>query len=129
MARRSRQPSTRSWSPPNLWRAVLHYPLTADGEMPQDKGPALKGEISVLSIGMNTVELLVVSNGAPVQWFIAGGTLGVRRLLELANQDGLYSLGELDAQLRQGTLDVHDTVPVWQSEVTGFVEKNWGSSY
>jgi hypothetical protein len=26
-------------------------------------------------------------------------------------------------------LDIRDAIPVWQSEVTGFVEKNWGGSY
>jgi hypothetical protein len=109
--------------------AMFDYLLTMDGEMTQEKRLVFRGEIGVLSVGMNTVEMLVVSNGAPVQRFTAGGTLGVRRLLELTNHDGLYSLGELDARLRQGTLDIHDAVPVWQSEVTGFVEKNWGSSY
>lgn len=108
---------------------MFDYLLTEDGEMPQDKRLAFRGEIGILLIGMNTVELLVVSNGAPVQRFTAGGTLGVRRLVELTTHDRLYSLGELDAQLRQGALDIRDAVPVWQSEVTGFVEKNWGASY
>jgi hypothetical protein len=80
--------------------AMFDYLLTEEGDMPSDRRQGFKGEIGVLSIGMNTVELLVVSNGAPVQRFTAGGTLGVRRLLELTNQDGLYSLGELDTQLR-----------------------------
>jgi hypothetical protein len=109
--------------------AMFDYLLTDEGEMPADKRLAFKGEIGVLSIGMNTVELLVVQNGAPVQRFTAGGTLGVRRLLELTNRDGLYSLGELDAKLRAGTLEVGAYLPVWQSEVTGYVEKNWGGSY
>lgn len=109
--------------------AMFDYLINDDGDMPHDRRLAFKSEIGVLSIGMNTVELLVVSNGAPVQRFTAGGTLGVRRLLELTNHDGLYSLGELDTQLRQGTLAIRDAVPVWQSEVTGFVEKNWGGSY
>jgi hypothetical protein len=109
--------------------AMFDYLLTNDGEMTPDKRMAFKGEIGVLSIGMNTLELLVVSNGAVMQRFTAGGTLGVRRLLELSNHDGLYSLGELDAKLRNGTLDICETVPVWQSEVIGFLEKNWGGSY
>ena len=109
--------------------AMFDYLLTAEGEMPSDKRAAFKGEIGVLSIGMNTVELLVVSNGAVLQRFTGGGTIGVRRLLELTNHEGLYSLGELDERLRSGSLDIREAVPVWQSEVTGFVEKNWGASY
>lgn len=53
----------------------------------------------------------------------------MRRLLELANQDGLYSLGELDAKLRAGSLDVRNVLPIWQSEVAGFVEKAWGGNF
>jgi hypothetical protein len=64
-----------------------------------------------------------------LQRFTGGGTIGVRRLLELTNHEGLYSLGELDEKLRSGSLDIREAVPVWQSEVTGFIEKNWGASY
>jgi hypothetical protein len=78
---------------------------------------------------MNTVELLVVRNGAPVQRFTAGEALGVRRLLEMTSQKGYYSLAELDAQLREGHLEVGGVLPVWQSEVFGFVERSWGSSH
>ena len=40
----------------------------------------------------------------------------------------MYSLAELDAQLRDRRLDISSALPVWQSEVIGFVEKQWGSS-
>lgn len=39
----------------------------------------------------------------------------------------LCSLGELDSRLRSGALDLSNTVPVWQSELFGFLEKSWGS--
>jgi len=100
---------------------MFDYLINEEGDMPRDKRLAFRGEIGVLSIGLNTAELLVVSNGTPAQRFTTGGTLGVRRLLELTSHDGLYSLGELDAQLRQGTLAIRDAAPICQSEVTGFV--------
>jgi hypothetical protein len=109
--------------------AMFDYLLTAEGEMPSDRRIAFKGEIGVLGIGFNTLDLLVVRGGSPVQRFTAGETLGVRRLLELTNQHGLYSLGELDAQLRNGSLDIQTALPIWQSEVFGFLEKHWGSSF
>jgi hypothetical protein len=109
--------------------AMFDYLLTDEGEMPPDRRVAFKGEIGILGIGFNTLDLLVVRGGSPVQRFTAGETLGVRRLLELTNQHGLYSLGELDAQLRNGSLDIQTALPIWQSELLGFLEKHWGSSF
>jgi len=86
-------------------------------------------EIGVVSVGMSTVELLVARNGAPVNRFTAGQTFGVRRLLELAAPDGLYTLGELDTQLRAGRLDIGLALPIWASEVTGLIERRWGRDY
>ena len=109
--------------------AMFDYLLTDTGEMPLDRRTAFKGEIGILGIGMNTLDLLVVRNGTPVQRFTAGETLGVRRLLELANHRGLYSFAELDGQLRAGSLDVSAVLPIWQSEVMGFIERSWGTSF
>ena len=64
-----------------------------------------RDEVGVISVGFNTVEMLVVKDGGAVERFTRGNTLGVRRLLELINGDGLYSLGELDGMLRAGGLD------------------------
>jgi len=47
----------------------------------------------------------------------------------MLNHDGLYSLAEVDAQLRQGQLDISHASPVWKSEILGFVEKQWGGSF
>jgi hypothetical protein len=109
--------------------AMFDYLLTDTGEMPPDRRNAFRGEIGILGIGMNTLDLLVVRNGSPVQRFTAGETLGVRRLLELLNADRHYSLAELDAQLRAGSLEVGAVLPVWQSEVLGFIERSWGASF
>ena len=104
--------------------AMFDYLLDDQGEMRLEGRAAFAGEIAVLGIGMNTVDLLVGRNGSPVHRFTAGQTLGVRRLLEMLNHDGLYSLAEVDAQLRQGQLDISHASPVWKSEILGFVEKH-----
>lgn len=109
--------------------AMFDYLLTDSGTMTPDKRAAFKSEIGILGIGMNTVELLVVRNGTPLQRFTAGETLGVRRLLELVGLREAYSLTELDVQLRAGSLDVKAVLPVWQSEVLGFVERQWGRKF
>lgn len=88
-------------------------------------------EVGVISVGFNTVELLVVKDGGAVERFTRGNTLGVRRLLELINRDGLYSLGELDGSLRAGGLrsELKNALPIWSREVNGEIEKVWGISH
>jgi hypothetical protein len=95
--------------------------------------PSLKGlfaqEVGILSVGFNTVELLVVRDRKPIQRFTAGATVGVRRLLEIVNGQRLYSLGELDARLRAGQLDVSSALPIWERALMGQIEQQWGTAW
>ena len=109
--------------------AMFDYLLTDEGLMPADRRSVFRGEIGILSVGMNTVELLVVREGALVQRFTGGETLGVRRLLELADRGRRYSLAELDARLRAGTPEVAAALPIWESEVMGCIERQWGRDH
>jgi len=110
--------------------ALFDYVLDEHGQfIAERRGVLTRKEVGVISIGFNTVELLVIRDRAPVERFTTGNTSGVRRLLELVNRQGLYSLGELDAQLRGGKLDYHDALPLWAREVGGEIEKRWGQSY
>jgi len=109
--------------------ALFDYLLDEEGHYLPQRKKALKQEIGIISIGFNTVELLVVRDQKPVQRFTTGTTAGVRRLLEIVNQRGLYSLGELDTRLRQGRLPLRDALPVWEREVTGVIERAWGSAW
>ncbi len=109
--------------------AVFDHLLNERGEMTPDRKAAFKKEIAVLGVGMNTVDLLVVAGGAPVERFTAGANVGVRRLMELANPGGLYSLAEMDDRLRDGTLDTNTALPIWQSEVMGLVEETWADKF
>ena len=110
--------------------AMFDYLLTDKGEMTPDRKVLFKGkEIGIVGIGMNTVDLLVVAQGAPVERFTAGENIGVRRLLELTNGSGLYSLAERDDQLRAGTLDLLTAQPIWEREVLGLIEQKWGALF
>ena len=109
--------------------ALFDYVLDENSQVVPAHKSALKLETGVISIGFNTIELIVVRNKKPVDRFTAGSTAGVRRLLELINRDRLYSLGELDTQLRQGKLDIRDALPVWEREVTGVIESQWGDAW
>ncbi|OQA40461.1 MAG: hypothetical protein BWY52_02867 [Chloroflexi bacterium ADurb.Bin325] len=109
--------------------ALFDYLLDDAGAFIPARKAHFDKEIGVISVGMNTVELLVTRSGAPQDRFTAGRTAGVRRLLDLVNPGGLYSLGELDTQLRAGKLDIAAALPVWEREVISFVERRWGQAY
>ena len=106
--------------------ALFDYVLDLEGKIIPERRNAFTQEVGIVSIGMNTTELLVVREKATVQRFTAGSTTGVRRLLELVNGQQFYSLGELDTLLRSNRLDVSQALPIWEREVTGEIEKRWG---
>ena len=90
---------------------------------------SLNKERGIISIGMNTLELLTVREKTPIQKFTRGSTSGVRRLLEMVNNQSLYSLGELDSLLRSKKLDISHVLPIWEREIIGEIEKCWGKSW
>jgi hypothetical protein len=109
--------------------ALFDYALDEMGEIILERAAALKKEVGVISVGFNTMELMVIRERKPVHRFTAGVTAGVRRLLEIVDAPGHYSLGELDARLRTGQLDVREALPVWEREVGGVIEKRWGQAW
>jgi hypothetical protein len=106
--------------------ALFDFFLDDAGEFITERKPEFKNEIAVLSVGMNTLEMLVTEKGVIKQRFTDSETLGVRRLLELCDPQGLYSRGELDGALRSGALDYKDSLPVWAAEISGRLEQRWG---
>lgn len=109
--------------------AMFDFLLTDKGEMLPAQKMIFKKEIGILGIGMNTIDLLAVSNGAAVPARTLGQNAGVRRLLDLSNIDGLYSLAEMDDQLRAGSLDLTTAAPIWSREVLGLIERTWGNAF
>mgnify|MGYP000178342550 CR=1 FL=1 len=107
---------------------VFDYFLDDDGEPIPERSADFKKEIGIVNVGMNTVDLLVVRDGTMVSRFTRGEKLGVRRLFELLNHEGLYSLTELDERLRCGELDISEATPIWAQEVLGFIESKWGKA-
>jgi hypothetical protein len=109
--------------------ALFDYLLDDAGKFIPERKGGFKTEVGVVSIGFNTVELQVVRNKEEVNRFTGGSTVGVRRLLEIADPQRLYSLGEMDAMLRAKRLDVSNALPLWEREVVGFIESKWGDSW
>jgi hypothetical protein len=108
---------------------LFDYLLDAEGTFIPERAGAFSGELGIISIGFGTVELLVVRDRVPVQKFTAGAASGVRRLLEISNGAREYSLGELDSLLRAGKLDIREALPVWEREVLGIIERQWGTAW
>jgi len=108
--------------------ALFDYVLDDEGRMIGERGSALLDEVGVISVGFNTVELLVVKERGAAERFTRGNTLGVRRLLDLMNHENLYSLGELDTKLRSGSMkaELKTSLPIWSREVNGEIERVWG---
>ncbi len=111
--------------------ALFDYVLSDQAQIIAERGSVLQDEVGVISVGFNTVELLVVKERGAVERFTAGNTVGVRRLLELINREGLYSLGELDSIVRSGGLrsEIKQALPIWAREVNGEIERHWGKSH
>ena len=111
--------------------ALFDYVLDHRSQFIAERSAALLDEVGVISVGFNTVELLVVEGQSAVERFTRGNTLGVRRLLELINRNSEFSLGELDEKLRRGRLkaELKQALPIWSREVNGEVEAVWGSKH
>lgn len=92
--------------------------------------PGRDEEIGVISIGFNTVELVVLKDNKAVERFVDGEQIGVRRYLELVNEKRrrLFSLGELDIRLRNGSLHDDAELGKWVAQVHGRIESQWGKA-
>jgi len=88
---------------------------------------AMKSEVAVVDLGMNTLDLFVVERGQVRPGFLGGEKVGVRRLLNLLSNNG-YELAELDSMLRDGRLKAREAeIEIWLGEVLGAIERTWPS--
>ena len=84
-----------------------------------------KAEVAVLDIGFNTLDLYVIQGGQVMTRFIGGGKVGVRRLLNLLNEDE-RELEELDSALRRHKLHPsHTQMELWLNEILAVMERSW----
>ncbi len=107
---------------------VLPQPLGAyaDWLLDDDLRPranAAQAEAAILDIGMNTVDLYAVRGGRVEPRFVAGGKVGVRKLLERLDGGG-RDLEELDSDLRQGRLALPSAMlQSWLGEIMATIER------
>lgn len=108
--------------------AYLDWLLSIDGRR-QNK-PGRDEEIAVISIGFNTIEMVVLKDNKAMERFVDGTQKGVRRYLEMVNDKRrrLFSLGELDIRLRNGSLIDEAELSKWSAQVHGHIEERWGTA-
>lgn len=121
---------------PQALGALFDYCYDHEGMIAPERAWAMTKEVGVLSIGFNTVELLVARERADVGRFTGGVQMGVRRLLEDINQDRLRTLGELDMMLRRDRWATDElkerfkaALPNWADRITGAIESKWGRTF
>ena len=105
--------------------------MNNDGLWVADRAALLKKkEIGIISIGFDTLELMVMEfeggSFTPVETMTGGEKLGARWLLERFDPNHDSSFGRLEPKLRDGSLVISpEIMSVWESEVFGFIERKW----
>jgi len=94
-----------------------------------DHAADAKREIGIVSVGFNTVELMVVQNYKGTANLTRGEAVGVQALLEMHPDRPYYTLGEMDRFLRKGQLDVSMVWDAWTAQLAGFIRRVWGNRW
>ncbi len=119
---------------PQALGAPVDYALDMNGQaISEERTKALKMECATVSIGSNTVEALVTKRDEDTKRFNGGKPIGVRQLKRRVDPYDRWTFGEFDQMLRTNTLpddlDVKPHLESWNSEIIGFLNSLWGSSY
>jgi hypothetical protein len=107
--------------------ALHRYTHSEYGEIIPEHKDALEDEVGIISIGFNTIELLVIQGQQAFKRFTKGETMGVRRLLELCDPKDLYTPAERDERLRSGKYksELKVAMPIWENDVEGAINSKW----
>jgi hypothetical protein len=119
---------------PQALGAPVDYALDMNGEaISVERSQALKMECGTISIGSNTVELLVSKRDEDTKRFNGGSPIGVRQLKRRVDPHNYWTFGEFDQMLRTNTLpddfDIKSHLESWSSEILGFVNSLWSQNY
>jgi hypothetical protein len=119
---------------PQALGAPVDYALDMMGEaISEERTKALRNECATVSIGSNTVEALVTKREENTNRFNDGKPIGVRQLKRRVDPNDYWTFGEFDLMLRNNTLpddlDIKPHLESWNSEIIGFLNSLWGSSY
>jgi hypothetical protein len=88
-----------------------------------------KGRVGVISIGFNTLELMMMDGGQPQPFLDKGEKLGVRKLLETINTNHRRTAGQMDADLRKGRLNLDDQLAGYWQRIQLHIDEAWGDQW
>ena len=108
--------------------ALYDYVLDGDGRLHPERAGHMQQELGVVSLGFNTLELMVIRDRKPVERLTVGSKHGVRRLLQGMAHSASYSMGELDDRLRSGHVE-EGARALWLTHVVGQLEQAWGGDW
>jgi len=114
---------------PQALGALFDYVFDMKGQAIAGREEALRLECAEISIGSNSVELMVTKRNSDTERFNGGKAVGVRKLFQRVDPKGLYTYGELDMLLRSGDLDVKEHIASWSIDVKDFINKKWEGAH
>lgn len=122
---------------PQALGALYDYVFDMGGQAIAGHEKAMTLECAEISVGSNSVELMVTKRNSDTEKYIGGKAVGVRKLFKRIDPRGLYSYGELDLKLR-GKDDEFDEetkqrlpnmIMSWSVEVNDFINKQWEGAH
>lgn len=84
-------------------------------------------DLGVIDVGMNTVDLYVVGDGAPRAGLIDGADFGFRTVLRQKFKAGMYGLSEADSLYRSKKyIPTKSELDEWIAKIMDLVNSKWG---
>lgn len=122
---------------PQALGALFDYVFDHDGQAIAGREDAMKLECAEISIGSNSVELMVTKRNSDTERFNGGEAVGVRKLFKRIDPKGLYTYGELDMKMRGKDDEFTDEIKArlpefinsWSVEVKGFINRKWEGAH
>lgn len=119
---------------PQALGAPVDYALDMNGQaISEERTKALANECGTISIGSNTVELLVSKRDENTHRFNGGKDIGVRQLWRRVDPRQMYTFGEFCDRLEgddlPDELNVERHLDSWAGEILGYVNSMWGQAY
>lgn len=122
---------------PQAIGALFDYVFDIEGKAIAGHEDAMKLECAEISVGSNSVELMVTKRNTDTEKFNGGKAVGVRKLFKRIDPRGLYTYGELDMKLRGKDDEFGDEVKAalpghidsWAEEVKGYINKQWEGAH
>lgn len=122
---------------PQAFGALFDYVFDMTGNAIAGREKAMTLECAEISIGSNSVELMVTKRNADTERFNGGEAVGVRKLFKRLDPKSLYTYGELDMKMRGKDDEFSDDVKAalpgmiesWGVEVKGFINRKWEGAH